>query len=163
MKKVLFIAVAMLSLVFVSCNKDDERDAFVGSYVGEVTLIGSELVDGENQIVSQTSSGTFTVSKDGKSGSRVTITGTGVAMYGQTASLSGSVSGNVLTIDGIHVSQDAYNIGGEKIALSIDLVFEPAELVNNHITVKGSIHTLQSAGPLKDELNAAITINADKQ
>ena len=30
MKKVLFIAVAMLSLVFVSCNKDDERDgAFI--------------------------------------------------------------------------------------------------------------------------------------
>lgn len=163
MKKVLFIAVAMLSLVFVSCNKDDERDAFVGTYVGEMTLKGTEIINGDTQTISQSSTGTFAVSKDGNSGNRVIISGVGIQMYGQTGSLNGSVSGNVLTIDGVHVSQEAYDLEGDKIALSIDLVFDPVQLVNNHISVNGTIHSLQISGPLKDELKATITIEADKQ
>ena len=162
MKKVLFVAIAMLSLVFVSCNKEDDRDAFVGTYAGKVNVKGTELIGDEIHTVSESIDGTFTISKDGKKGSRVTISAAGL-VYGQTGSLSGTVDGNVLTIDGVHVSQEAFDFEGDKIVLSIDLVFEPAQLVNNHMTLNGSVHTLQISGPLKDELDAVLLVEAHKQ
>ena len=147
MKKVLFIALAMLNLLFVSCNKEDDRDAFVGTYSGTLSVKGTVVIDNEDyQPVNEKVDGVFIVDKDGKKGKRVAVKIVGVD-YG---SLTGSVDGNVLTLDAVHMP-------------SIDLVFEPAQLSNNHITVNGSIRALTITEFGTEELKAAILVEADKQ
>ena len=159
MKKVLFFAITMLSLVFVSCNKDDDRDAFVGVYNGTISMKGTKVVDdGDPQPVTENKDGYFTIDKDGKKGKRVTVKITGVD-YG---SFTGSVDGNTLNIDAVHASF----VNNGKLT-NVDIVIEPAQIAENHITLNGSLHTLttsvSSSSTSTEDLQAALLIEADKQ
>jgi len=158
MKKVLLIAIAMLSLVFVSCNKDDARDTFVGVYNGMISMKGTKVVDdGDPQPVTENKDGYFTIDKDGKKGKRVTVKITGVD-YGE---FSGSVDGNTLNIDAVHASF----VNNGKLT-NVDIVIEPAQITDNHITLNGSLHTLTTSvlpPSSKEEITSALLIEADKQ
>ena len=158
MKKVLLIAIAMLSLVFVSCNKDDDRDTFVGVYNGMISMKGNKVVDdGDPQPVTENKDGYFTIDKDGKKGKRVTVKITGVD-YGP---FTGSVDGNTLNIDAVHASF----VNNGKLT-NVDIVIEPAQITDNHITLNGSLHTLTTSvlpPSSKEEITSALLIEADKQ
>ena len=147
MKKVLWIVIMMLSLVFVSCIRDDDRDEFVGSYEGTISMNGTKVVNGgAPQPVSETRTGSFTIAKAGKKGKRVTIKITDFN-YG---TLGGSVDGSTLTIDPVHLS-------------TIDLVFDPAQMKYDRLTLNGTIHTITTTAFTTEDLQADLLIKADKQ
>ena len=158
MKKIFWIALTMLSLVFVSCNKDDDRDTFVGVYNGTISMKGTKVVDdGDPQPVTENKDGYFTIDKDGKKGKRVTVKITGVD-YG---SFTGSVDGNTLNIDAVHASF----VNNGKLT-NVDIVIEPAQIAGSHITLNGSLHTLTTSvlpPSSKEEITSALLIEADKQ
>ncbi len=158
MKKVLFFAITMLGLLFVSCNKDDARDAYVGVYDGKISARGTKVVDdGDPQPVTENRNGVFTISKDGKRGKKVTVKITGVD-YG---SFTGSVDGNILTVDEVHVSF----VNSGKLT-NADIVIQPAQIADNHLILNGSLHTLTTSvtSPFtKEEITSALLIEADKQ
>ena len=158
MKKIFWIAITMLSLVFVSCNKEDDRDAFVGVYNGTISARGTKVVDdGDPQSFTEDKNGYFTIAKDGKRGKRVTVKITGVD-YGN---LTGSVDGNTLTIDEVHVTL----VNNGKMT-NVNIVIEPTQIADNHITLNGSLHTITTTISLsssKEEIKSALLIKADKQ
>ena len=158
MKKIFWIALTMLSLVFVSCNKDDDRDTFVGVYNGTISMKGTKVVDdGDPQPVTENKDGYFTIDKDGKKGKRVTVKITGVD-YG---SFTGSVDGNTLNIDAVHASF----VNNGKLT-NVDIVIEPAQIAGSHITLNGTLHTLTTSvlpPSSKEEITSALLIEADKQ
>ena len=153
----------MLGLLFVSCKKDDIRDAFTGSYVGKVSMKGTRVVNGgESQPVTESRTGYFSISRDGKNGNRVTVKIIGVE-YGN---LTGSVDNDVLTIDPLHTTINETKNNTQK-STTVDLSFQPAQISGKHLILNGSLHTLttsvSSSSTSTEDLQAALLIEADKQ
>ena len=164
MKKLILLALALVCLLFFSCRKDDERDAFAGTFYGNLSVKGTKVVDGgDPQPVTQTNTGYFNIVKEGNKGNKVTIKIVGFD-YG---SLTGSVEGNTLTVDPLHTTVEETTKIAEK-TIEVDLTFAPATIADGHLTLNGALHTRTttvSGSPSVtsvEVINSAVLIDADK-
>jgi len=141
------------AFAFVSCEKADPRDEFVGTYFFTQTSTITYTADGESQTTSQSGSGAMQCIKVG-SGNQVRLTGMGDTSEG----IDGFVNGNTLELSPTTVKST--NPGG---TVEMTTTYEPVVKEGDTMTCIAHIIGSMSNQGLTMDIIGEIIIVAVKQ
>lgn len=151
-----FMTIAFSVLCLTSCKSSesgpDARDLLLGSY--SYTMTGNYVMTfaGQDINVPLAAGGVLRISKDG-SGNRIKLTGDGI-----TTASTGVVEGDVLKLDPESETQTK-----DGITIVLTSVYEPAQLVNNKLTINAKLSGSVAGGGQAGTIDGSLVINATKQ